>query len=198
MEISHDEKESIAKLVKPLEEKFATFTSIFEKFGLDIITKLGQTTLSIKILTDKIDDLNKATLDIKSLIPKLTNVIENQKSLESELDLIKFLIQKLNISLPSSTNENDLSEGDKIITDKKSVLIEQLINLKNSLEHVQNSKDTIIALKEMREKIFELTGGHKLLYDISQFMNELNDSQIINTELKNKIKEKIEFWINNL
>ncbi|MFX1490032.1 MAG: hypothetical protein ACFFBI_12835, partial [Promethearchaeota archaeon] len=69
-------------------EALDKFTSILEKFGLDIITKMGQTNLSIKMLTDKVNKLSEATIDVKALLPQLTNVIENQKILENELDLI--------------------------------------------------------------------------------------------------------------
>ncbi len=37
------------------EEKLEKFASILEKFGLDIITKIGQTNFKLNTLTDKID-----------------------------------------------------------------------------------------------------------------------------------------------
>ncbi|MFW9877064.1 MAG: hypothetical protein ACFFG0_28575, partial [Candidatus Thorarchaeota archaeon] len=64
---------------RDIKEALDKFTSVLEKFGLDIITKMGQTNLSIKVLTDKINKLSQATIDVKALLPQLTNVIENQK-----------------------------------------------------------------------------------------------------------------------
>ena len=86
------------KSFKEFDEKMGAFSSILEKFGLDIITKMGQTNLKITQLTDKINELDKATIDIKSLIPQLSNVIENQKILEMDLDLIKSLITNMTVS----------------------------------------------------------------------------------------------------
>ena len=92
--------DSNANSIKTLEDKINMFSSILEKFGLDLITKIGQQTNKIRILTDKIEELNKATIQIKGLIPQLKNVIENQKYIESELDLIKTLVvQKKKYSL---------------------------------------------------------------------------------------------------
>ena len=81
--------ERILNSIKDLNEKVLQFSTILEKFGLDFITKLGQTTLSLKVLTDKIEGVNKATIDIKALSPQLNKIIENQDYLDSELDLIK-------------------------------------------------------------------------------------------------------------
>lgn len=71
-------KENVVDLIKNLEVKMDKFSSILEKFGLDLITKIGQQNTSFRILSDKIDELNKATIQIKGLTPKLTNIIENQ------------------------------------------------------------------------------------------------------------------------
>ena len=86
---------------KEADEKIEKFASILEKFGLDIITKMGQTNLKINILTDKVNELSKATIEVKALLPQLTNVIENQKILEAELELIRTLIQRSDISFQS-------------------------------------------------------------------------------------------------
>ncbi|MHA1472672.1 MAG: hypothetical protein ACTSQW_06205 [Promethearchaeota archaeon] len=87
--------EDLFKSLEEFQSKMDSFSSILEKFGLDIITKMGQTNLKITQLTDKVNDLDKATIDIKGLIPQLSNVIENQKVLENDLDLIKSLLRNM-------------------------------------------------------------------------------------------------------
>jgi len=47
----------IVKSIKEVDDKMDKFASILEKFGLDIITKMGQTNLKINMLTDKINEL---------------------------------------------------------------------------------------------------------------------------------------------
>ena len=55
---------------KEADEKIEKFASILEKFGLDIITKMGQTNFKINTLTDKVDKLSKATIDVKAFSEK--------------------------------------------------------------------------------------------------------------------------------
>ncbi|MFX1358479.1 MAG: DUF244 domain-containing protein, partial [Promethearchaeota archaeon] len=133
-EIENFNEEEISKLVNDLNEKIGKFSSILEKFGLDIITKMGQTNLKINMLTDKINDLHKATLDIKSLAPQLSNVIENQKGMEKELDLLKSLIANISISAPKKISENESIERDKEVTNKKDLIFDQLDTLKSDLK----------------------------------------------------------------
>ncbi len=111
--------EDIVNFVKEVGEKIEKFASILEKFGLDIITKMGQTNLKVNTLIDKIEELSKATLVIKSLSPQLNNVIENQKIVQEELDLIRSLIQRSDISFHSREEPSEKIERDVSATDKK-------------------------------------------------------------------------------
>jgi hypothetical protein len=180
------------------EEKLDKFASILEKFGLDIITKLGQTTQKINMLTDKIDELSKATLDIKALTPQLTNIIENQKILEAELELIRSLIQRSEISLPSKHVEGEEIERDTSATDKKQLIIDQFNDLKNNIDEIDDPEVVVEQLGNIKEDIFIFKGGHRILYEISQFVKKMNGLETIPDDLKDSVKEKIVFWINKL
>jgi hypothetical protein len=174
------------------------FASILEKFGLDIITKLGQTNLKINTLTDKIDELSKATIDVKALLPQLTNVIENQKILEAELDLIRTLIQKSDISFHTQDAAIESVERDVSATDRKQSIIDEFNSLvKYLLEH-DDAQTVINVLENIKEEIFVFTGGHRILYEIGQFNNKLNGIDTLPEDIKEDLKEKITFWINKL
>lgn len=191
-------KEELNKIIEETNEKLSSFSSILEKFGLDLITKMGQTNLKLNMLTDKIDELSKATIDVKALIPQLNNVIENQKILEAELDLIRSLIQKSSISVQSKEMESEVVDRDITATDKKEAIINQLINLKDEVDKIDDPIKVIKTLENIKEDIFVFTGGHRILYDISQIINSLNEKEIIPEDLKEKIKEKTVFWKNKL
>lgn len=191
-------KEELNKFIQETNEKLSNFSSILEKFGLDLITKMGQTNLKLNMLTDKIDNLSKATIDVKALIPQLNNVIENQKILEAELDLIRSLIQKSSISVQSKEMETEVVERDTTATDKKEAIINQLINLKDDVDNIADPKKVIETLENIKEDIFVFTGGHRILYDISQIINRLNEKETISEDLKERIKEKTVFWKNKL
>ncbi len=193
-------KEELKKFIEETNEKLSSFSSILEKFGLDLITKMGQTNLKLNMLTDKIDELSKATIDVKALIPQLNNVIENQKILEAELDLIRTLIQKSSVSFQPKEIESDVVERDIAATDKKESIITQLINLKEEIDNIDDPKIVIKTLEDIKEDIFVFTGGHRILYDISQIINNLNpiENDTIPEDLKEIIKEKTVFWKNKL
>jgi len=197
----------ILKTLKELEDKMGKLSTILEKFGLDIITKMGQTNLKVNMLTDKINELNKATIDIKGLTPQLSNIIENQKTVESKLELIQTLILKFSSS-PQEKIVTESVERNESATDKKESIINQLNNLKEEVEENDDPQVIKAMLEKIKGDIFEFTGGHRILYEISQTIirldsvNSLNDlfdeeKQSLGT-LENYLKEKIVFWINKL
>ncbi|NVM37478.1 MAG: hypothetical protein HWN81_17920 [Candidatus Lokiarchaeota archaeon] len=192
------EKEDIIKFIKEADDKIEKFASILEKFGLDIITKMGQTNLKINVLTDKIDVLSNATLDIKSLTPQLTNVIENQKILEEELDLIRSLMQRSDISFHSREANSEKVEQDTSATDKKQAIIDQFNTLESYITKNDDPQSIIESLENIKENIFVFTGGHRILYEIGQFESKLNGLETLPDDVKNSLKEKITFWINKL
>ncbi len=198
----------LSKSFKEFDEKMGAFSSILEKFGLDIITKMGQTNLKIKQLTDKINELDKATIDIKSLIPQLSNVIDNQKKLENDLDLIKSMITNINVSPFKKEGVEEFIERNESATNKKESIITQLNALKADLEDIDDPQVVKSILEKIKEEIFEFTGGHRILYEISQVINRLNSAKSLSDlfdeekpsseSIEKYLGEKIEFWINKL
>jgi len=198
----------LSKSFKEFDEKMGAFSSILEKFGLDIITKMGQTNLKIKQLTDKINELDKATIDIKSLIPQLSNVIDNQKKLENDLDLIKSMITNINVSPFKKEGVEKFIERNESATNKKESIITQLNALKADLEDIDDPQAVKSILEKIKEEIFEFTGGHRILYEISQVINRLNSAKSLSDlfdaenpsseSIEKYLEEKLEFWINKL
>jgi vacuolar-type H+-ATPase subunit I/STV1 len=199
-------KEDLSKSFEEFQSKMDLFSSILEKFGLDIITKMGQTNLKITQLTDKINNLDKATIDIKSLIPQLSNVIENQKFLEDELDLIKSLLKNMGqISSKKKEVENSVDRNEAA-TSKKDIILNQFNDLRENLEALDDPIAVKPILEQVKEDIFEFTGGHRILYEISQVVNRLNSASSLNdlmdeqdttsVTIKDYLKEKITFWNN--
>jgi hypothetical protein len=192
------QKEDIIKFVNETNEKIKEFSSILQKFGLDLITKIGQTNNKLNMLTDKIDELSGATIDVKALIPQLNSVIENQKILEAELDLIRSLIQKSSVSFKPKEIEGDTVERDTTATDRKNSIINNLNNLKDEIDDLDNPELLIEKLENIKEDIFIFTGGHRILNDILQIINRAHENDTIPNHLKETIKEKTDFWKNKL
>jgi len=200
--------EDFSSSLKEFDKKMSAFSSILEKFGLDIITKMGQTNLKITQLTDKVDDLNKTTIDIKGLIPQLSNVIENQKYLEDELNLIQSLIKNLTITPSKKQEIENTVERDQSATDKKELILTQLNELKANLADTNDPQAVRSILEKIKEEIFEFTGGHRMLYEISQMLTQLSSAKSladlidendpVPKSLEKHLEERITFWINKL
>jgi Rad3-related DNA helicase len=169
---------------------------------------MGQTNMKITQLTDKVYELDKATIDIKSLLPQLNNVIENQKTLENDLDLIKSLITNITVNSSKKEAVKDVIKRNESATGKKKSIITQLNDLKADLENIDDPKTGKSILEKIKEEIFEFTGGHRILYEISQVLNRLDSAKSLSDlfdaenpsseSIEKYLEEKIEFWINKL
>ena len=199
--------ENLSGSLKEFDKKMSAFSSILEKFGLDIITKMGQTNMKITQLTDKVEELYKATNEIKGLVPQLIKQI-NKESLEDELNTIKSLIMNIT-STPSKKPEvENTIKRDESATDKKDSIVNQLNDLKANLENTDDPQAVKAVLEQIKEDIFEFTGGHRMLYEISQIITILDSANSLNDllnddkqspkSLKKHLGEKITFWINKL
>jgi len=191
-------QEDILNKIKNLDEKINSFSEILQKFGLDIITQFGKSSHNLKILIDKINVLDKSTIEIKGLTPQLSKIIDNQNILESELDLIKSLIQRSNISTPKNTLEDETIERNESITKNKQAIKDQFTDLLNKIDNTDDIQLIKKELEQAKENIFETTGGHKISYEISQIISKLNSSSSLSDSVKNLVKEKIGFWMNKL
>ncbi len=197
-ENNNSDNENVMKSIKENDDRIEKFSTVLEKFGFDIITKMGQTNLQVNVLINKIDELSKATIDIKALIPKLNNVIENQKILEEELDLIRSLIQRSDISLQSREANNENVDRDTSATDRKQEIVDQFNILEELIIKNDNPQPIMKGLEKIKDDIFIYTGGHRILYEIGQFASKLNGLETLPDDMKNTLKEKITFWINKL
>jgi len=200
--------EDLFSSIKELDEKMTAFSSILEKFGLDVITKMGQTNLKITQLTGDVEKLNKVITKILGLEHNLDKVIKKQDRVEDELNTIKSLIMNLT-SLPSKKLDvENTIERDESATDKKDLIITQLSELKANLENTDDPQDVKPILEKIKEEIFEFTGGHRMLYKISQMIAILDSANSLNDlidddeqppkSLKKHLEDKITFWINKL
>lgn len=200
--------EDLSSSLKEFDKKMTTFSSILEKFGLDVITKMGQTNLKITQLTDMVEDLNKSTIEIKGLKPQLSNVIQNQKLLEDEISLIKSLI--INITAPPSKKSGvyNTIERDESATYRKDLIVNQINELEAKIEVHDNPQDIKAFLEQLRVDIFEFTGGHSMLSQFAQIITRLdsaislddlmNEQGTTSKTIKSEIIEDIPNWINKL
>ncbi|MFW9948869.1 MAG: hypothetical protein ACFFKA_01930 [Candidatus Thorarchaeota archaeon] len=200
--------EDWTKSLKELEKNMNAFSSILEKFGLDIITKMGQTNLKVTQLTDMVDELNKTTIHIKGLIPQLSNVIQNQKNIEEELSTIKSLILNRRNAPLKGIELNNTVERDESATSMKDLIVNQFNDLRAKLEKIDDPQTVKAILEQLRIDIFEFTGGHRMLNQFLPIIARLdsafslddlmNEHDTTSKTIKVEIMENIPNWINKL
>jgi vacuolar-type H+-ATPase subunit I/STV1 len=202
------DKNYIDDKFRELNEKLSQFSAILEKFGLDLITKLGQTNLKLNKLTDKVNDLDQATLDIKSMKPQLNTVIESQRQLRKDIELIQNLVQNVKTISKDVDDELGSIKRDKVATDVKLGIIKQFNDLRDQISSANSPQTLAKPLGKIKEEIFEFTGGHRINYEISQVINRLNSIKLISDPFDindseslpfdKYLHERITFWINKL
>lgn len=186
-----------------IEEKIDNLTNIFQKFGLDFITKIGQQSTRLNMVDDKIEELNKVTLDIKGLLPKLNNIIESQKKLENEVDLLKTLVQNRRfVDTPENgdpeASENDTPQTAEPLLGSVKPFLEKFDMLKKQLVELNDPKKLAETLEQLKEQLYEVSGGNRILYEISRSIKDLKSASSLNNGLKGSLKEKIDSWIMKL
>ena len=189
---------SLDKVMNALNKKTDNLTEILQKFGMDFITKIGQQNMKINMLTDKIEDLHKAVIDVKGLAPQLSKVIERQKNLESEMILLKSLIQNTQFNSSSAKLDNNVIKRDKSITDNHQYITDLITELDSKLGDMDDILMVKEELLEIKTQIFERFGGHRVLYEISKYLKTLKSDTLLTEDKKSEIKDKLAFWKNKL
>ena len=120
-------------------------------------------------------------------------MIEKQNILENEIDLLKSLVTKIVVPLTKDETPKSASSGSV-----SNSALEILENLQDLVKKSNDIEEIKALLQESKESIFEITGGHRILYEISKTINEYKEKKDIDDDLKNSIVEKIDFWKNKL
>ena len=184
---------------KSIDKKIDSFGQILQKFGLELIQSIGEMKHTLNILSEKIDRVEKEIINIKSLKNQLQEENKFKSEILDEISQIKsvgnILTSKLEelsskgISLPSNkkTFENPLQILD---------LCQKRIS-NNNISMYELSE----VIKKTKEKLYVLTGGHKILFELGSFERKLKPDSDFPKEEKEEfiqdLQNKIEEWKKN-
>ena len=128
--------------------------------------------------------------------------------MEEELDLIKSLILNLPSHPLKKQEVENAIERDESATNKKDLILNQLNALKTNLGSFNEPQAVRSVLKQIKEDIYEFTGGHRMLREISQILTVLDSSNSLqdliddneqsSKNLEQLLEEKITYWVNKL
>lgn len=174
--------------ITKINEKMDTVLKVLQDFGLNVITQIGGLKHNISVLTSQVDKLNNSLLNLKSIGVKLENLGKMKESFNSDLKQIQTLIKQSNLIGKREKNSKE--------TDEKSTR-GVLSLLRTKIDSIEDIQDLIFNLESVKEELFSITGGHKVLFEISSHIKSLK-KETLSDSIRTELKKKITFWINKI
>ena len=190
--LGYDLMENMEKTLKSVDAKVEKFTEILEKFGLNLIQTLGKTNHQLGVLTEKIEKMEKDLVVVKGFGPKFQEIsklrmefmVEN-KNIQAQL---ANLGNKLEFELPQKASRES---GEKVA---KSPL-ELLELFRKEVKTASTKSELSQAISSVREQLYILTGGHKILLELRTFEHKLQSlDNVTETDFQNNLTKKITEW----
>ncbi|MHA1870029.1 MAG: hypothetical protein ACTSXF_03690 [Promethearchaeota archaeon] len=188
-------------VLKGLNNKMDLVVKVLQDYGLNFIQKIGELKHTLSILTEKVENLEKTMVYIKGLGVKIDEISRMKEYFKEEFNEIKSLIKARSQNgalYEERSSENKIIESidEETLPD---VILERFMN---GLEGYTLINEVVSTLENAKEEIFKITGGHRVLYEINNFLKDLKKKDVVNDELnealKKEIKEKTRMWINKL
>ena len=99
-------------------------------------------------------------------------------------------------SIPDNKELIENNQGDYNST--KKLIVKKVTTFLENLDKTDDYKTVLQELNNLKEDIFEFTGGNKALYEISQIIKKVDNEQKITAPIKDIIKAKLEYWIKKM
>ncbi|QEE17250.1 hypothetical protein DSAG12_03082 [Promethearchaeum syntrophicum] len=181
---------------KTFEEKIDSFGNILQKFGLELIQSIGEMKHTLNILTEKIDKVEKEIINIKSLKNQLQEENKFKSEILAEMGQVKSMGNILTSKLEELSSKGILTMSNKKTFENPQQILElcqEKISKKNLSLHELSQ-----VIKEAKEDLFVLTGGHKILFELGSFERKIKpDSEFSEKEKEEFILDllkKIKEW----
>ncbi len=175
---------------KNLEKKIDVILAAVQNFGLNFIQKMGELKHTLGVLSDQVEKMNKALIAVKGLEPKLDEVTTMKKELLSELHYLQSQIKT------SSFKNSDVIKMK--VDDESQHHINLLEAFKYNLRSYSKIPDLTRDLEDLKKKIYEITGGHRVLFEIGEMIKHLSQQDTLTESDLENLEEKITFWSNKL
>ena len=181
---------------KLIQDKIDGFGQILQKFGLELIQSIGEMKHTLNILTEKIDKLEKEIISIKGL----KNQLQEENKFKSEI--LNEIVQMKSVgNILTSKLEEFSSKGISLPSNKKTsenpLQILDLCQIEISNNNISMHELSEV-IKKTKEKLYVLTGGHKILFELGSFERKLKpDTDFSKKEKEDFIQDlqsKIEEW----
>ena len=175
------------------DEKINKFGQILQKFGLDLIQKIGEMKHSLEILTGKIDSIENELIELKGLKTQLHETARYQQATHKEIANIKASIENINSRMGNSAPIEQIQvEPPQELESSKAILLE----FEKNLENCSSAGELLKVLSNAKKQIYEITGGHRILLEMREFERRLRpNASLDQSDIKSVLKNKIKDWI---
>jgi len=82
--------------------------------------------------------------------------------------------------------------------DESAEHLEILESFRQRLKNYSKIPELTKDLEDVKKKIYEITGGHRVLFEIGETIKEFNQKDSLSESDLNNLEEKIAFWLNKL
>ena len=176
--------ENVEKSLQSVEKKVEKFTDILEKFGLNLIQTLGKTNHQLGILTEKIEKMEKDLVDVKGFGPKFQEISMLRMEFQAENKNVRAqltnMANKLEFGHPPQDFRQSTEQGSQSQSQSQSRSnskpkspLEVLEAFKTQVKETDSKADLHQYISSVREQLYLLTGGHKILMELRTFEHKL-------------------------
>lgn len=176
--------------VNPIEKKIDVILAAVQSFGLNFIQKMGELKHSVGVLSDQVDKMNKALITVKGLEPKIEEIATMKKDLISEMHYLQSQIKATSFK----NSELIKMKSDDEVSDHLIILE----NFKNNIRNYSEASALTHDLEEAKKKIYEITGGHRVLFEMGEIINQYRQKDSLTEPDIRVLEEKVTFWLNKL
>jgi hypothetical protein len=140
------------------------------------------------VLTSQVEKLNDSMLNLKSIGVKLENLGKMKESFNSEFKQIQTLIRQSNLIRQTEIKPDGIDEKST-----RGVLS----SLRAKIDSIEDIQELILNLESVKEELFAITGGHKVLFEINTEIKALKE-ETMSDSIRSEFKKKVTFWINKI
>ena len=175
---------------KAIEKKIDVILAAVQSFGLNFIQKIGELKHEVGVLTDQVEKMNKALITVKGLEPKIDEMTKIKQELTAEMHLMQSMIKASTLKNPDIIKmKSDDEVSDHLV---------MLENFKTNIRTYNETSTLARDLEEAKKKIYEITGGHRILFEMGEIINQYRQKESLSEPDIRVLEEKVTFWLNKL
>lgn len=176
---------------KSLEEKINGFGQILQNFGLNLIQNIGEMKHELSILSDKVGKIEEEVHQLRDLKYQLHETNRSRSEILNETQKIKSQLSKLSLKFTDMSSESFLKNDHP--EDKSAMDV--LNEFEENVRSISTAHELLSVIKASKEKLYLITGGHKMLFEIKTFERKIKPGMdIIHENVASSLLEKIEEW----